>query len=67
MKDLKSTFISILKALYRQAIITFFLFFLLANQYFVNESFFKKRAYKSSLDPQLVDRWLEFLTYHSDE
>ncbi len=58
MRDLKSTFISILKALYRPVAVPFFLLilFLLANQFFVIDSLFKE---KIVLELELYQRKME--------
>lgn len=63
MKDLKTTFISILKALYRPVVIPFFLLilFLLANQFFVIDSLFKEKivlkceAYQRELEEAFLE------------
>src|SRR6056297_293989 len=63
MKDLKSTFIGIFKALYRPVVIPFFLLilFLLANQFFVIDSLFKEKivleceAYQRELEDAFLE------------
>ena len=57
MKDLKSTFISILKALYKPVVIPFFLLvlFLLLNQFLVIDSLFKEKV---SLELEVYRRQL---------